>query len=367
MSGGIYLIQNDNQLVKMTETPYESESLLQELLAKYPSLLAGEQIDSITPRRWILISREMPIPDSEDNAGPWSLDHLFIDQDGIPTIVEVKRSNNTQIRREIVGQILDYAANAIVYWSIEKIRAKFEEKPDFQQSLIELLGEDETLLESFWNQVELNLQAGKIRLVFVADKIPVELQRIVEFLNQQMNPAEVLAVEIKQYTGQGLQTLVPRVIGKKAIDTPKVLSKKQWDELSFLHYLETKYSSNSADVAKNIFFWANQQSKQIYWGKGNTYGSFIPKFHCQGKSCTFIKVWTNDSLEILAYQPPFNLVDKKAELLNRLQSVVGTSLKVNPYCWYISLSTLTDEITVKKCLKLLLGQFRKSNHCKFYL
>lgn len=353
MSGGIYLIQNDNQLVKMTETPYESESLLQELLAKYPSLLAGEQIDSIIPRRWILISREMPIPDSEDSAGRWSLDHLFIDQDGIPTIVEVKRSNNTQIRREVVGQILDYAANAILYWSIEKIRAKFEQQDDFQQSLIELLGEDE-ILEGFWNQVELNLQAGKIRLVFVADKIPVELQRIVEFLNQQMNPAEVLAVEIKQYTGQGLQTLVPRVIGKKAIDTTKpVLAKKQWDEPSFLEYLATKYSFATADVAKNIFFWANQQSKQIYWGKGNTYGSFIPKFYCQSKSCTFIKVWTSNSLEILAYQPPFDLKDKKAELLNRLESVVGASIKVNPDCWYIRLSALTDEITLKKMLEVL--------------
>lgn len=354
MSGGIYLIQNNNQLVKMTETPYESEYLLQKLLAKYPSLLAGEQIDSVTPRRWILISREMPVPDSEDSAGRWPLDHLFIDQDGIPTIVEVKRSTNTQIRREIVGQMLDYAANATVYWSIERIRAKFVETHDSEQLLIELLGEDETNLESFWNQVQLNLQAGKVRLVFVADKIPVELQRIVEFLNQQMNPAEVLAVEIKQYTGQGLQTLVPRVIGKKAIDTPKpVLGKKQWHELSFLQYLETKYSIETADVAKNILSWANQQSKQIYWGNGNTYGSFIPKFDCQGKSCTFIKVWTSDSLEILAYQPPFNLKVKKDELLNRLQSVVGTSIKVNPYCWYIRLSTLKDETTLKEMLEVL--------------
>ena len=41
MSDGIFLIQANDQLVKMSEQPYDSEDLLQELLAKYPSLLAG--------------------------------------------------------------------------------------------------------------------------------------------------------------------------------------------------------------------------------------------------------------------------------------------------------------------------------------
>jgi len=40
------------------------------------------------------------------------------------------------------------------------------------------------------------------------------LRRIVEFLNRQMRPAEVLAVELRQYEGQGLKTLVPIVLGQ---------------------------------------------------------------------------------------------------------------------------------------------------------
>ncbi|HEV2126472.1 MAG TPA: hypothetical protein VGW38_27250 [Chloroflexota bacterium] len=35
----------------------------------------------------------------------------------------------------------------------------------------------------------------------MADEIPPDLQRIVEFLNAQMSPAEVLAIEIRQYIG----------------------------------------------------------------------------------------------------------------------------------------------------------------------
>jgi hypothetical protein len=58
------------------------------------------------------------------------------------------------------------------------------------------------------------LQARRIRMVFVADRIPAGLQRIVEFLNEQMDPAEVLAIEVRQFTGQGITTLAPRIVGQ---------------------------------------------------------------------------------------------------------------------------------------------------------
>jgi hypothetical protein len=32
----------------------------------------------------------------------------------VPTLLEVKRSSDTRIRREVVGQMLDYAANGVV-------------------------------------------------------------------------------------------------------------------------------------------------------------------------------------------------------------------------------------------------------------
>jgi hypothetical protein len=89
--------------------------VLQRLLAKFPDLLAGDQVTSGEARRWILIDRESAVPDSEDGGGRWSVDHLFLDQDAVPTLVEVKRSSDTRIRREVVGQLIDYAANAVVY------------------------------------------------------------------------------------------------------------------------------------------------------------------------------------------------------------------------------------------------------------
>lgn len=236
MNGGIFLIQGDDKLVEMKEQVYESEELLQKLLAKYPNLLAGDQMDSSDPRRWLLISREIPLSSMEEGAGRWSVDHLFLDQDAIPTLVEVKRSSDTRIRREVMGQMLDYAANAIIYWPIEKIKAEFETNCKNQglnpeEVLAEFLG-NKTEQGQFWQQAKTNLQAGKVRLVFVADLIPPELKRIVEFLNAQMDPAEVLAVEIKQYVGKGLKSLVPKIIGQtaEAQQKKRIVSQRTPDE-----------------------------------------------------------------------------------------------------------------------------------------
>src|SRR5712692_1756730 len=65
-------------------------------------------------------------PSAEGGGGRWPVDHLFLDQDAIPTLVEVKRSSDTRIRREVVGQMLDYAANAVVYWPVDHLYAQFE-------------------------------------------------------------------------------------------------------------------------------------------------------------------------------------------------------------------------------------------------
>ena len=113
-----FVIMKDGSLVEMQQRDYDSEDVLQKLLAEYPNLLAGNLVNETEPRKWLLVSREYGVPDSEYSGIRWSIDHLFLDQYGVPTLVEVKKSSNTQIRRELVGQMLEYAANATQYWDI---------------------------------------------------------------------------------------------------------------------------------------------------------------------------------------------------------------------------------------------------------
>ncbi len=262
MTGKIFNIQDNGELVEMRESGFVTEDDFQLLLERYPDLLAGDQIRSDEPRRWLLVKREMGVAGDSAGSDRWSLDHLFIDQDGIPTLVEVKRSTDTRLRREVVGQVLDYAANAVVYWSLEKIRSEFEQQCerdqiDADERLTDFLA-DSTDLDDFWQQVKTNLQAGRVRLLFVADVIPAELRRIVEFLNSQMDPAEVLAVEVRHYVGQGIKTLVPRVIGQ----TVEAEAKKQGS------------SSPKAKALTESELEAIADSN----GTGDLYRNFIAKF-----------------------------------------------------------------------------------------
>jgi hypothetical protein len=367
MSGGIFLIQSGGDLVEMKEQPYDTEAVLQELLAKYPNLLAGDQMDGAAPRRWLLISREMGVPSEEEGGDRWSLDHLFLDQDAIPTLIEVKRSSDTRIRREVVGQLLDYAANAVVYWPVEAIRARFEEgcrqRGADPGKEIETLAGPGAGVEDFWQRVKTNLQAGRIRMVFVADLIPPELRRVVEFLNGQMDPAEVLAVEIKQFVGQGLKTLVPRVIGqtveaerKKGGSGP---AEKQWDEASFFEELRQGRGDQEAEVARTILAWARKSQIRIWWGKGGHYGSFYPMLDFRGEQHWVVAVWTYGRAEVpfqwMLARKPFEEEAKRLELRDRLNKIPGVEIPADAIARRpsIPLAVFTDPSALQRFLSVL--------------
>jgi hypothetical protein len=333
MSSGVFVLQKDGTLVEMSQQEYDSEDMLQTLLATYPNLLAGDQIDELNPRKWILISREFSVPDDETSEGRWSLDHLFLDQDGIPTLVEVKRSSDTRIRREVIGQMIEYAANAVSYWAIDKIRLQFEtrceeQRLDPEQVLTERF-QIELAYEDYWEKVSTNLDTGKIRMLFIADEIPFELKQIVEFLNEQMNPAEVLAVEIKQYVGHGQKTLIPRVYGQSSkIQQKKVRQKKrQWDEPSFLNALLEREGEEAVETAKAIIAWAKEKQLDIWWGKGSQSGSCFPLFNHEDTRYWLFALWTYGGIEIqfqiMKNRPVYNDIEMRKKLLEQLNSIIG--------------------------------------------
>ena len=221
MAERIY-IRDEAGLSPLEEEPFSTEDELQALIAEYPELLDGEQIRPGDPRRWILIAREKGIAETSDSGARWAIDHLIIDQDAVPTLAEVKRGSNPEIRRAIVGQLLEYAAHASRTWTADDLRRTFEESVNAQgHDPVEVLGrllrsDGEPDADGFWENVATNLSARRIRLLFVADEIPDPLERVVEFLNEQMPNIEVLAIEIKQFRGGQTQTLVPRVLGRTA-------------------------------------------------------------------------------------------------------------------------------------------------------
>lgn len=368
MPNSIYLLGNDEQLVEMIEQEYDSEDLLQSLLADHPDLLAGEQVNSESPRRWLLVRREAGVPDQQNAGARWAIDHLFLDQDGIPTLVEVKRSRDTRIRREVVGQMLDYAANAVAYWPVESIRSAFEQRclqdgTDPDRSIAELT-ENEKETDEFWQNVKTNLRAARIRLVFVADVIPDELRRIIEFLNEQMDPAEVIGLEIRQYVGEGRKTLVPRVIGQTAQAQNrrgggKRPTPRQWDEASFFEELSARADDVVTQTAHRLLEWGKERCSRIWWGKGAKWGSFFPMFDLGDQSHFTFSAWTYKTIEIqfqnLKNRQPFSSKAMRERLLEKLNAIDGISIPADAIGRRpsIPLEVLAKEDSVKRFLDVM--------------
>lgn len=297
----------------MVETPYPEEEILQSLLTRYPDLLPGDQITPEDPRRWLLVKEEMPIPEDKGGAGRWSCDHLFLDQDGIATFVECKRAEDTRIRREVVAQMLDYAANGIQYWPMDRLRQAAAETAQSRQKSLDdevrrlVASEDETVVENYWQMVEENLRSGKVRLVFVADETPRELRRLVEFLNAQMRDVEVLAVEIKQFLDPQEQhrAVVPRVIGltEAARSRKPMTGRTPMNAQEFL----AKCTPLASDFFSDMLSLAEKRGHAISWG--TAFLSLRANFDRSKKLLTFAYASPPD---VLYFTFPAPLADEES-------------------------------------------------------
>ena len=137
-----------------------------------------------------------------------------------------------------------------------------------------------SIVERYWDTVENNLRQGNVRLLFAADSIPRELRRIIEFLNEKMNTVEVLGVEIRQYRGENISALVPRIVGQTetARDNKTSSSSASGPKLTKADFL-------SAQEGHVHHFWKDliehaEQSKDwsITWGRAMCIRAWSPVF-----------------------------------------------------------------------------------------
>ncbi|MDZ7752678.1 MAG: hypothetical protein U5S82_13670 [Gammaproteobacteria bacterium] len=333
-SNSIYVV-SPTGLQRLTQAPFASEDDFQALLERYPDLLPGDQISPDKPCKWLLVAREAGIADSGEGGDRWSVDHLFVDQEGIPTFVEVKRGTDTRVRREVVGQILEYAANATAYWPEATLSDAFAETAsaggdDPDRVLAEFLGEKESA-EAFWDRVWTNLRAGKVRLLIVADRVPDNLQVIVEFLNNQMSPAEVLAVELQHFSGNEIRTLVPRVVGRTAQAEAKKKPRprgRAWDRESLLEVL-TKRRPDQVSIATEVLDWAEVHPRiTLRFGRGATTPTISFDVHAGEARCAALYVAVADDglagniqFGLLKTFPPFQSVEERRAVAERFLEI----------------------------------------------
>ena len=332
----VYL-ERDGKLIEMTKRRYDAEDVLQSLIATHPDLLAGED-DPSERIRLVFIEREVSIADSPDAAGRWSLDHLFVDQNGVPTLVEVKRSSDTRIRREVVGQMLEYAANGPRYWPPGSVRAHFEARcsreGDEPAEVLQRTFGGELAVEAWWTTVDTNLREGTLRLLFVADEISKELKAIIAFLNEQMVRTTVLGVELPQFADEteSHRMFVPVVIGlsERAVSVKTGRKWRRWTKEEWLKLHEKLAAPEDVAVTRQLLAWADPRYVDIAFGTAMNNPSMKLERQIGGRSLGVVRLYADGTVEInfghLA--PPFNDPAGWRRLAERLEQIDG--LKIPP-------------------------------------
>jgi hypothetical protein len=156
------------------------ENWIQRLIFENPSLLPVKELEpGFVPL--YSVCRELQTP-----AGP--LDNLFVSENGGLVLVECKLWRNSEARREVIGQALDYAKE-VSRWSyddlVQAVKQTTKSSGDEVLGAVRRGAEDLDEVE-FIDAVTRNLKRGRFLLLIVGDGIREGVEEITNFLQQHV-------------------------------------------------------------------------------------------------------------------------------------------------------------------------------------
>jgi len=234
--------RDDRGWRKVAERKFDNEAVLQHILYESPEVIPIEKLGEKLLKPKVFI-KEAGLP------GSGYSDLIGIDEEGSITIIECKLAVNTDIRRKVIGQLLEYAA---YLWHMQHelfdgICCKAEKWGD--KHLVDVMRHKiGDTLES-WSQedftvgVASNLEKGSFRLIIAVDAINEELNRIVDFMNSRGKDApQIYVLQMRHFPTDDLEILVPEVVGQPP---PQAEEKLQMNE--------DLLTRNTSDAFKRLY------------------------------------------------------------------------------------------------------------------
>jgi hypothetical protein len=329
--------------VPLTEEKFLDESALQRLLEETPELITLDDVET-APLPLLTIGREVPL-------GGLSLDLLFIDASGRLTAVEAKLRRNPEIRRQVVAQVIEYAAH-LSAWSAEDVERQASHYLNARQTpeafsgaplcaaLNRLTG---TSSQSDLDEKELRariaarLKQRDFRLIVAVDHIVDSLRAMASFLDRSSTFAFYL-LEVQEHKAAGLHVasinLYGSAEGKQGHAVP---DKAVWNEEKFFEALARQAGELRAGLVRDLYGFIHDNADAVVWGVGATEGSAGFGVRRGGEKFTIFNVTTRGkvwiSLGSLNRRLPKEV---RAQLLAKLRAIgldAADSLLENPNAW----------------------------------
>jgi hypothetical protein len=194
------------------------EHTLRDLIYDNPAIMPVHDLDP-SYGRLFTVARELTVP------GVGFIDVVLADERGRLVIIECKLWRNPQARREVVGQILDYARELSRY-SYDDLQRQISVATKRRGNVLyELAREADSNLDeaAFVDRVARDLMAGRFLLLVVGDGITEGTRRIGEYLRGQPGLAfEFGLIEMAEYRyadadGRDRLIVQPRVIAATTV------------------------------------------------------------------------------------------------------------------------------------------------------
>lgn len=263
---------------------FESEATLQTYLEQFPSLLPVWEVDE-NAAPLLTIGREVAVPSG-------AVDLLFTDAGGLLTVVETKLARNPEARREVIGQVIEYAS-FLSAWDADDVERQAndylhsEAAPedyrglDLYEALSKVGGGVDVPADAYREGFEDNLKRGRIRLVIAVDEIVEPLRSTVTFLNS-FSPFDILVLQLADFEeSAGRHIFIPSLFGYSR--PPKAESgRKPWNEKSFFEDAEEKRTPPELEVIRGLYDLAVTTGRPQF-GTGRSGGSFTYRVSSDGK------------------------------------------------------------------------------------
>ena len=228
-----------------------SEAAIQALVQAHPACLPIAKIDPLFCGP-VPICTELNTP-----AGP--IDNFLVTPSGLPVLVECKLWRNPEGRREVVGQILDYAKE-LSRWSSSDIQREVSRRLKREgNALLDLVREaghdvDEV---AFNDALTLNLRRGRFLLLIVGDGIREGVEAIAEYLQAHAGLHFTLGlVEMPIYEGpDGQRLVVPRVLARTTLITRTVVALPEGMAVEDDSQVPTSPDEMDDLTAERVGFW----------------------------------------------------------------------------------------------------------------
>lgn len=191
------------------------EHRLRDLIHDHPGILPIHALDPSFGRVFT-VAMELSLP------GVGFVDVVLADEFGRLVVVECKLWRNPQARREVVGQIIDYARELSRYGYEDLQRQISVARKREGNVLYELAREAGSAIDeaSFVDRVTRDLAAGRFMLLVVGDGITEGTRRIGEYLRDQPGLAfDFGLIEMAEYryvdtAGAEQNVIQPRIIAQ---------------------------------------------------------------------------------------------------------------------------------------------------------